>query len=186
MEKIRLRQARLNQFLDVVNANFKEMTDPDKYALAARFRFSAPMSLFGKRQNGEQHWKSVIKLLPRVQHLFRGAIEKFMKLKEGELLPLPPLKRVMQLEDGQFKIIYDSKTRAISYGKAPLEDMLLFDIADLADLLDGVSQSAFRICPECHKLFLQIAKKVKLYDTPVCAFKFLSRQRRERLKKKAT
>ena len=185
--KIRQKQQRLNHFLNLVNADLENMTEIDRYVLGARFRFSTPMSILGKPQSGEQDWKRVIKMLPQVQQLFKRTIEKLMRLKEGKRLPMPPLKRLIELRDGNFNIFYESPTQIISYGKFPVEDQLEYDIAELCELLNGVSQAAFRTCknPKCGKLFIHISKKPRLYCSPSCAFKFLSKERRDRMKKKA-
>lgn len=187
MEKIRSMQARLNHYLDLINANLGEMTDPDKYALGARFRFSTPMSILGKRQNADQDWRRVIKMLPQVQQLFKHELEKFIKLREGKSFFMPPLKRIVELRDGVFKIVYESPTQIVVDKKTPERYLLEYDISELYELLNGVPQASIRTCknPQCGKLFIHISKKPQLYCSPSCAFKFLSKERRDRMKKKA-
>ena len=184
MEKIRLKQKRLNQFLDLINADLEKLSDAEKYSLAAQFHSSTPMSFFGRPKSDDINYETVIKNLPIVQKRFKEKLERFRffqteKSKDKrDFIPVPPLKQKMKLnKDGRFYI-----ERAISYGMTPRQDLLDYDVIELCEALDGVSQDAFKECRKCGKLFLQISKKPKLYCSLSCAFKFLSKQRRDNMK----
>jgi hypothetical protein len=190
--QIRLKQQRLNQFLDLIETDLSKMSDVDKYSLGARFLFSTPLKLFGKKQTGEDHWKSVIDELPRVQQLFKNVINKMMHLEEGGKYPLPPIRQLLEVRDGSFKVLQETTKpdarglrQLIATGiDDPFEEMLLSDISELGMLLNGVPQSAFRKCKNCGRLFIHLSKKTKLFHSTSCTYTYLSRQRRDRLKKK--
>lgn len=189
--KMREKQKRLDQFTDLINADLRELSDADRYVLGGRFLFSTPLSVLGKKQTAEGHWKAVIESLPKVQTIFKKFFNMVMELKEGKMLPLPPIRRLMSMEGGNLKVLEETTKpearlkQIVATGiDDPVEEMLLSDIGELGMLLDGIPQSAFRKCknPTCGKVFIHLSKKPKIFCSPSCTSTFLSRQRRDRLK----
>jgi predicted Fe-S protein YdhL (DUF1289 family) len=76
-----------------------------------------------------------------------------------------------EMNKSKFRIIFDAQSDQ--------ESLLMA----LCQSLDRVPVGCLRQCPECRDWFLHLSKKEKIYCTPKCAARHVSRRRRQKLKK---
>ena len=124
--------------------------------------------------------------LPVIQNALKTFVEDILKIQGGQkiqgesVIRLPNYERQLAVHD-TFQIEYHQGIRKTSDGRnAPNLEVL---INEFANSIDGLPSDCIKKCEECGNLFIHISKKIKIFCSPKCSFKHLSRKRREELKK---
>jgi len=127
-----------------------------------------------------------------IQSALKHFFEKFLK-GEATSVDLPMVKKTAVVNDDRtFAIQYEGK-RAIKGGRLSKRSSAQsdFEIVPPKDIfvdyvftfvLAGLPQGVIKKCKECQKLFAHFSAKTKFYCSNYCAWKDLSRKRREELK----
>ena len=182
----------LNQVLDFVNADLEALPFSEKVAWAARFHIQRyafiVAGLAGKDFGKKFDYEQKIKKLSPLQEILRKHIDWLTTAKAGEVLSMVPMRRLLRIGEDysvQYDLLPDEGLFVIGRQRGETEEdthnllvMLQFD-----DALDGLPRNAIKKCPECGNFFAHLSRKEKDYCSPKCAYKFLSRKRREELKK---
>lgn len=128
-----------------------------------------------------------------IQSALKDLLDKL--LEEGtNSIDLPMVKKnAIVSNNGTFAIRYaakrDIKGRKLSRHKAELSDLEIVPLRDIfvdyffTSVLADLSRGVIKRCQECHRLFAHLSAKRKIYCSSYCAWKDLSRKRREELKK---
>jgi len=190
--ELRKKQKFLNTFFRLVNADLAKLTDEQKMRLAMPFMFAAfTIVSLGKLEKSERN-KKVLALLPDAQKRLRVTLDQIFLLRHAranEIIRAPSIPQWLRHNGDRF-ILENSLPQHKGQGQVqqivdPLDqDIFSIDVFNLFTLMNGVPINAFRYCrnPHCEKLFIWISKKPKFYCSTSCAFKDLSKQRREKLK----
>ena len=183
------KQKYLTQVLDFVNADLEALPFSEKLAWAARFHIQRyAFILAGKDFSKKFDYEEKIKKLSPLQEVLRKHIDWLTTAKEGEVLSMVPMRRHLRIGEDfsvQYDLLPDEGLFVIHRQRGEKEEdthnllvMLQFD-----DALDGLPRNALKKCPECGNFFAHLSKKEKDYCSPKCAYKFLSRKRRDELKR---
>jgi DNA-directed RNA polymerase subunit RPC12/RpoP len=175
---------KLNSLLGFIGVDLASLSEQERMYWWALFfwLYSGNLLMSMKRANlsGATTFKIPRVELPIIQDALKTFVEEHILKLPGShsILRLPNFERQLTADD-TFKIDYVQMVKA-SDSNAPDLDLLK---NDFAALLDGLPSDCIKKCGECGKLFVHISKKVKIYCSPKCSFKYLSRKRREELKK---
>jgi hypothetical protein len=175
------KERELNRILSFIYEDLDSLPFQDKVTRAIEFSFGHDTGLFldEDAMRDSTHKKKFRGLL-RIQTRLREYVHKIMSANPGMRFPIPPLKREFVIGDS-FSVKYSTpEDRIIDDERSPDASVI---IAEFDELLDGFPRSIRKVCPECGRIYAYIAKKRKDYCSPKCAYKFLSRKRREGLKK---
>jgi hypothetical protein len=175
----------LNSLLEFIGINLTGLSEPERmHWWAIFFKLYAgvlTMSLERARLSGAPTVTVPKVDLPIIQDALKTFVEESILKLPGSrsILALPNFERQLTADD-TFKISYVQMVKTSPDSNAPNLKML---INDFATLLDGLPSDCIKRCKECGRLFIHISKKVKIYCSPKCSFKYLSRKRRQELKK---
>lgn len=174
----------LNSLLEFIGVDLASLSEQQRMYWGVIFfkLYSGNLLMSMKRAklSGASTFKIPRVELPIIQDALKTFVEEHILKLPGScsILRLPNFERQLTADD-TFKINYVQVFEA-SDSNAPNLDLLK---NDFADLIDGLPPDCIKKCGECGKLFVHISKKVKIYCSPKCSFKYLSRKRREELKK---
>lgn len=176
-------EEKLAWWLNFIETDLENLSEKERNHLQIDFSFNyAPwISPADILQQGGYDLAS----LKAAQTIIKEFLKKVLNLEgpRGEFLP--PLRREFRFSsDGsRFEIAYlpfiSVAMKITSKGESPERDWLL---NEFSRLLEGISKDAIKRCEECKRLFLHLSGKEKKYCSSKCAYKFLSRKKREELK----
>ena len=179
MDKIE-KESHLNLLLEFVNLDLNALPFSEKAAWATRFFFAYTGLFLDQEAMRDPTHKKEFEGLPKIHKVLRAHIQKIMNAKAGDWFFMPPLEREFIVGDS-FNIRYSTPDdRIIDVKKSPDTSIV---IAELNELLDGLPRNALKTCPECGRVYAYLSKRGKEYCSPKCTYRFLSRKRRNELKK---
>jgi len=177
---IKERESRLNILLEFVNLDLNALPFSEKAAWGARFFFAYIGLFLDQDAMRDPTHKKEFDGLPKIQKVLSVHIQKIMNAKTGDWFFMPPLERKFVVGDF-FNIKYSTPDdRFGDVRKSPDTSVV---IAEFNELLDGLPRTALRTCPECVRIYASLSKRKKEYCSSKCAYRFLSRKRRNELKK---
>ena len=198
MEKatFRVRQGILNWLLNFLQTDLDRTSEEEKALLDVRLSFLYCGLFLKPEEIQSKQDRPWLKLFKGQRSLFPGEglktvqtrLRKFLDQQilpltkeefKGIVIILPTLKRELVIDHGKYLIRHSVPDHLQVQSASELipEGEVLKNY--LAELLEGLPEGTIKKCRECGKLFA----KGKFYCSPKCAFKYLSRMRRDELKR---
>jgi hypothetical protein len=175
-------EEKLRWWLEFIQIDIESLPDKERSLLQVEFAFYYTPSL--SSANIPAGWWYPVEDLKTIQGTIKEFLEQALRQRKPEdgIITLPPLSRQLRVrDDGRFEITYPRHMFAPGKHKRPVPNKEWL-IADFSELLNGIPRDAIKQCEECKKLFLHLSGKQKKYCSSQCAYKFLSRKKREKLR----
>lgn len=171
------REEKLRWWIDFIQMNLDGLSEKERVHVEIDFISYAPW----QRQGGYS-----LDMLRAAQSIMREKLKEALGPGAIRGIFLPPLRRQLTLSpDGKrFQIgtvQFVSVADKISLSKRTPERDWLEN--ELVRLLEGIPRDSIKLCAECKRLFLHLSAKSKKYCSSRCAYRFLSRKKREELRK---
>ena len=211
MDDQKAKERMLLWFLDFIQADLKSLTEEERHVINVQVSHLYSRLVREPRERLRLPQKVAIPVFSQGDLIYAGdhsqriqtAVKDLLDdlLKKGVAsVDLPPVKKIVVVSDeGKYSIRYTryrdtrksglirlSKDKSLLLSRSespevPPED--IFTDYFFSYLLAGLPKDVIRKCEECQKLFAHLSAKRKIYCSSYCAWRDLSRKRREELKK---